>query len=484
GIGTTSPSQKLHVSGNVRVTGAYYDSGNSPGTAGQVLSSTVTGTDWIAASGGGLWEDAGDYINPVGTVSDNIKVADVQDYEYGFYSDMNTGTALGYGGRFEHTTSGNGSYGIRAEANYTGAGNTSYTYGGFFRSTSTSQDGYGVYVDVDNASGSGGWAKGVDVNVDNNGTSYSFGIEIDVNNEGTSACGVDIDVDNNGTTFPTYGVKVDAYGMNSAGTGDCFAGDFYGRKISTATSGDSYGVYARATYGVNAFGVYARTYDEADNQYPVCGFQEGYDESDWGGYEPGGFFGGAYGVIGITKASSGTGVRGIAELTGTGTGYGVRGSASGGTTHYGVYGSASGGTTNYGVYCSGSGAYTGTWTDVSDRKFKKNITPMTGILAKVLDLNPVTYEMRTDEYNFMGFSEGTEYGLIAQELNEVFPELVKHGVHPGEEGGEPVEYEGIDYISLTSILVQGMQEQQAQIETQQAQIEELRSEIETLKNNQ
>ena len=50
GIGTTSPSQKLHVLGNARVTGAYYDSNNLPGTSGQVLSSTVTGTDWVDGS--------------------------------------------------------------------------------------------------------------------------------------------------------------------------------------------------------------------------------------------------------------------------------------------------------------------------------------------------------------------------------------------------------------------------------------------------
>ena len=50
GIGTTSPTQKLHVSGNARVTGAYYDSNNSAGTSGQVLSSTVTGTDWVSLS--------------------------------------------------------------------------------------------------------------------------------------------------------------------------------------------------------------------------------------------------------------------------------------------------------------------------------------------------------------------------------------------------------------------------------------------------
>ena len=47
GIGTTSPSEKLHVVGSARVTGAYYDSGNLPGTTTQVLSSTATGTSWI-----------------------------------------------------------------------------------------------------------------------------------------------------------------------------------------------------------------------------------------------------------------------------------------------------------------------------------------------------------------------------------------------------------------------------------------------------
>jgi hypothetical protein len=53
GIGNTGPSEKLHVSGNIRVTGAYYDSANATGTSGQILSSTGTGTAWIAASSGG-----------------------------------------------------------------------------------------------------------------------------------------------------------------------------------------------------------------------------------------------------------------------------------------------------------------------------------------------------------------------------------------------------------------------------------------------
>ena len=44
----------LSVSGDARVVGAFRDTGNSPGTSGQVLSSTVTGTSWITPSSGNV----------------------------------------------------------------------------------------------------------------------------------------------------------------------------------------------------------------------------------------------------------------------------------------------------------------------------------------------------------------------------------------------------------------------------------------------
>ncbi len=50
GIGAGTPSQKLHVQGNLRVTGAFYDSNNAAGTSGQVLTSTGSATDWKSIS--------------------------------------------------------------------------------------------------------------------------------------------------------------------------------------------------------------------------------------------------------------------------------------------------------------------------------------------------------------------------------------------------------------------------------------------------
>lgn len=50
GINTTSPTQKLDVRGSARIDEWIYDENNERGTAGQVLSSTATGIDWIDVS--------------------------------------------------------------------------------------------------------------------------------------------------------------------------------------------------------------------------------------------------------------------------------------------------------------------------------------------------------------------------------------------------------------------------------------------------
>ena len=67
GIGINMPSQKLHVDGSARVTGGYYDSSNSQGTSGQVLSSTGSGTTWVTPTSGGTGTVTS--VSGTGTVS-------------------------------------------------------------------------------------------------------------------------------------------------------------------------------------------------------------------------------------------------------------------------------------------------------------------------------------------------------------------------------------------------------------------------------
>lgn len=82
GINTTTPSEKLHVSGNARITGAIYDSNNSSGTSGQVLSSTATGTDWISLSAASGVDGSGT-TNYVAKWSDTDTITDSVIFDNG-----------------------------------------------------------------------------------------------------------------------------------------------------------------------------------------------------------------------------------------------------------------------------------------------------------------------------------------------------------------------------------------------------------------
>jgi len=54
GIGTTNPTQSLHIRGSARLTGSLYDSTNSEGIPGQVLQTTGSGIIWSNASDAGI----------------------------------------------------------------------------------------------------------------------------------------------------------------------------------------------------------------------------------------------------------------------------------------------------------------------------------------------------------------------------------------------------------------------------------------------
>lgn len=101
----------------------------------------------------------------------------------------------------------------------------------------------------------------------------------------------------------------------------------------------------------------------------------------------------------------------------------------------------------------------------SDYRLKENIAPMTGALAKVALLKPVTYKWKVDG------SDGE--GFIAHELQAVVPDAVTGEKDAVDADGNPI-YQGIDTSFLVATLTAAIQEQQAQIE-------ELKAEVQALK---
>lgn len=137
------------------------------------------------------------------------------------------------------------------------------------------------------------------------------------------------------------------------------------------------------------------------------------------------------------------------------------------------------------AYINGNGDVYGTsFNNISDKRTKTNFSPYENSLEKVLKVKTYNYILLNREYDDFGnlvFSESEkkqDFGFIAQELYEIFPELVKK---PKDENKE---LWAVSYDKMVVVLTKAIQEQQAIIESQKNEIEQLKkksTEIDNLK---
>jgi len=104
-------------------------------------------------------------------------------------------------------------------------------------------------------------------------------------------------------------------------------------------------------------------------------------------------------------------------------------------------------------YWSDAGAYTAT----SDSRLKENITTITGATAKVKQLRGVTHTWKAAMQN-PDNKTAVSYGLIAQEVEAVVPEVVSTGATDDA-------YKGIQYDNLIPLLIETIKELEARITT-------------------
>jgi hypothetical protein len=96
--------------------------------------------------------------------------------------------------------------------------------------------------------------------------------------------------------------------------------------------------------------------------------------------------------------------------------------------------------------------------ELSSIRYKTQVESLTPALDKVMHLRPVTYVK-------IGGTGTTEIGLIAEEVAEIYPELIKYD----DEG----QVDGINYTRITPILIKTIQEQQELIKKLTERIENL-----------
>lgn len=126
----------------------------------------------------------------------------------------------------------------------------------------------------------------------------------------------------------------------------------------------------------------------------------------------------------------------------------------------------------YALNVGGNVNVTGELTAASDARLKKNIEKLSNAISVVKELNPVSYEYRTAEFENMKLAEGHRMGFLAQDVENVLPELVSTSSNIAEGKEESFHSKSVNYIELIPVLTKAMQEQQETIEKLEARINE------------
>ena len=100
----------------------------------------------------------------------------------------------------------------------------------------------------------------------------------------------------------------------------------------------------------------------------------------------------------------------------------------------------------------------------SDERLKENIKEIENPIEKVKQIRGVEFDWKEGNEEVHEF-KGHDVGVIAQDVEKVMPELVKDR----EDG-----YKGVKYEKMVSLLIEGMKEQQKQIEELKSEIQELK----------
>lgn len=126
----------------------------------------------------------------------------------------------------------------------------------------------------------------------------------------------------------------------------------------------------------------------------------------------------------------------------------------------------------YDFFVNGSAGGTAAWANTSDARLKKNIQLIPDSLEKLLQLNGVTFNWRHDVRTDISFSDDTDMGLIAQDVEKVFPEAVST---------DKQSFKSVAYTKLIGPIVEAIKELYSEITHTSAELEKQSREIASLK---
>jgi hypothetical protein len=106
----------------------------------------------------------------------------------------------------------------------------------------------------------------------------------------------------------------------------------------------------------------------------------------------------------------------------------------------------------------------GSWTSSSDIRLKQEVTPLTNALGKVLHLHGFSFKWK--EPDKMGGLTGPQIGLVAQDVEKVFPEWVSD---------DPEGYRELTVRGFEALAIEALRELKAEVDELKKRINELES---------
>ncbi len=130
---------------------------------------------------------------------------------------------------------------------------------------------------------------------------------------------------------------------------------------------------------------------------------------------------------------------------------------------------------SYKLHVNGTVAGTADFVNTSDRRFKKNFTPISedevSALEKILKVNGLYFEWRHDEFPGYKFNKGQDMGVIAQEVEKVFPEAVKR---------DSKGYRSVAYAKLVAPIIEAIKDLFGMVSENSEEIDTLNKKVDQL----
>jgi hypothetical protein len=176
------------------------------------------------------------------------------------------------------------------------------------------------------------------------------------------------------------------------------------------------------------------------------------------------------------------------SMNNQGSHIGIQGEASGGNTNiglravafgqsntssnFGVLAEAPGTGINWAIYANGKVGTTAGYYVISDIIVKNTPQEIPNSLDIINGLNPKVYTYKTSQFPNLHMPEGEHYGLIAQDVFNVFPNAVQTGFIPqnidpnsGQLLSDSMSFKMINYSEFVPLLIDLAKKQQSKIDS-------------------